>query len=190
MSGSTLTLLHAIRFQGISLAIGLLPVSVFILLRQNQLLKKFGAEAAVIEEKLKEKLSLASPGAGDAEVSANKILFTGDYQNERLELYTDDLHLITSANNYIKLYHVRKETLIYTILRSSLKKAEEITTLHPVFFKCHRAYIINLNKVIHVEGNAQGYKLRIEGFDEPIPVSRSLSGEFSDKLLAFREQRR
>jgi hypothetical protein len=37
-----------------------------------------------------------------------------------------------------------------------------------------------------VEGNAQGYKIKIDGHDELIPVSRNLNNEFSDKLLAFR----
>ena len=189
MVDSTLDLRNFIWFQGITLAIGLLPVSIFVLLRQNRLLRKFSDQAQVIEKKLKErqdngeKKSLLIDTA-----SSNKILLLGDYQNEKIEVYVDDLHIVTSASNYIKVFHLQKENLVYSIIRSTLKKAEETLLEHPNFFKCHRAYIINLDKVTHVEGNAQGYKLKIAGHDELVPVSRNLNAEFSDKLLAFRNK--
>ncbi|MFN2440768.1 MAG: LytR/AlgR family response regulator transcription factor [Chitinophagaceae bacterium] len=177
---------NAIWFQGITLAIGLIPVSIFILSQQNRLLKKFSGEAEVIEIRLKEKQDLRV----DAEVLGlqtlpKKIIFVGDYQNEKLEIYPDDLYLITSASNYIKIFHLQKDKLIYSIIRSTMKNAEETVQAYPSFFKCHRAFIINLNKVSHVEGNAQGYKIKIDGYDELIPVSRNLNREFSDRLLAF-----
>ncbi|MGB8194521.1 MAG: LytTR family DNA-binding domain-containing protein [Chitinophagaceae bacterium] len=189
MVDTTLSLRDAIWFQGITLAIGLLPVSIFILIRQNQLLKKFSGQAEVIEKKLQEKNEMTATHENTTEKkNSNKVVFLGDYQNEKVELYPDDLYVITSASNYIKLFHLQQENLIYSIIRSTLKKAEEIVVTQPNFFKCHRAYIINLDKVIHVEGNAQGYKVRIEGYDELIPVSRNLNTEFSDKLLAYRRQ--
>ena len=67
-----------------------------------------------------------------------------------------------------------------------MKKAEEALEIWRCFFRCHRAYIINLDKVEHVEGNAQGYKVRLINTEESIPVSRNLNNEFSDKLLAIR----
>src|SRR5688572_17830824 len=115
------------------------------------------------------------------------IILTGDYQHEKVEVNTGNLHLVASANNYIKVYHENKGTLSYSIIRSTLKKTEETLVDHSNFFKCHRAYIINLDKVIHVEGNAQGYKIRIQGHEDLIPVSRNLNSEFSDKLLAYRK---
>jgi hypothetical protein len=186
---TTLELKSLIWFQGITLAIGLLPVSIFILMRQNLLLKKFSGQAEVIEKKLQERHDVNNGTLPEPEKkSVSKLLFVGDYQNERLELFPDDLYVITSASNYIKLFHLQKEQLVYSMIRSTLKKAEEIVLSEPNFFKCHRAYIINLDKVVHVEGNAQGYKVRMEGYDELIPVSRNLNTEFSDKLLAFRKQ--
>lgn len=187
--GSSLDLYNAVWFQGITISIGLIPISIFVLLRQNQLLRKFSYQADVIEKKLKEKQQAES----DANLPlpkpvSNKITLLGDYQNEKVEVYIDDLHMVASASNYVKVFHLQKGNLVYSIIRSTLKKTEETLLLHPNFFKCHRAYIINLDKVVHVEGNAQGYKLRIEGHDELIPVSRNLNSEFSDKLLAFRNE--
>ncbi len=183
---TTLELSSAIWFQGITLAVALLPVSIFILLRQNMLLKKFSTQAEMIDKKLHEQNK--TPHVNEEfQQPVSKLVLTGEYQNEILELYPDDLHLVTSASNYIKLFHIQKDKLVYSIIRSSLKKAEEVLLQNPLFFKCHRAFIINLDKVVHVEGNAQGYKLKVEGHDELIPVSRNLNAEFSDRVLAFRK---
>ena len=184
---TTLEFSRAIWFQGITLAVALLPVSIFILLRQNMLLKKFSTQAELIDKKLHEQ-NQSAHNQEEIQQPVTKLVLTGEYQNEILELYPDDLHLVTSASNYIKLFHIQKERLVYSIIRSSLKKAEEVLLQNPLFFKCHRAYIINLDKVVHVEGNAQGYKLKVQGHDELIPVSRNLNAEFSDRVLAFRKQ--
>ena len=69
-----------------------------------------------------------------------------------------------------------------------MKKATETVYPYAVFFRCHRAYIVNLDKIEQVEGNAQGYKLKLQGTEDLIPVSRNLNSEFSDRLLAFRKQ--
>ena len=183
---SNLSLYNAIWFQGITLAIAIMPITIFILLRQNRLLKKFSRQAKILEKKLQEKHE-ANGGHENEKPVSNKIVLSGDYQNEKVELYTDDLYIVTSASNYIKLFHLQREKLVYSIIRSTLKKAESSILDHPNFFKCHRAFIINLDKVVHVEGNAQGYRVRIDGHDELIPVSRNLNNEFSDKLLAFRK---
>ena len=63
---------------------------------------------------------------------------------------------------------------------------EDALVDNDIFFRCHRAYIINLDKVEQVEGNAQGYKLKVRGTEERVPVSRSLNKEFSDRLLSVR----
>lgn len=186
---TSLNLRDAIWFQGITILMALLPISFFVLFRQNRLLKKYSEQAASLEKKLMERQAAQEqPEKKHSENSTAPIILTGDYQHEKVEVNTGNLHLIASANNYIKVYHEKKGSLSYSIIRSTLKKTEEILVDHTNFFKCHRAYIINLDKVIHVEGNAQGYKVKIQGHDDLIPVSRNLNSEFSDKLLAYRKQ--
>lgn len=171
-------------FQGMTVTLALLPVTIYILLAQNRLLKKFEQQAAQLELKLQEKLGNALP-----EQEATNIQFelTGDNQQEQLTLSLDEFYYIQAANNYIKIYFRKKDSIVYTIVRMTMKRAEE--TLHPWhgLFRCHRAYIVNLDKVQHVEGNAQGYKLILQGAEEAVPVSRSLNSELSDRLLAVRK---
>ena len=154
----------------------------------------------MLEKKLKEKLE-ADKKQEPVDLQPEKktefpsIELTGDYQGEKIVLHPDDLYFITAANNYIKVYFIKdagkngngtQGKPSYSIIRMTMKKAEEALEIWPCFFRCHRAYIINLDKVEHVEGNAQGYKVRLINTEESIPVSRNLNNEFSDKLLAIR----
>jgi DNA-binding LytR/AlgR family response regulator len=68
------------------------------------------------------------------------------------------------------------------MFRSTLKKMEGQLQAYPFFYRCHRAYIVNMNKVVHISGNAQGFKLHLAGLDDTIPVSRSLNEEIGEKL--------
>jgi len=191
-------------FQGITLAIALLPVSIYTLWKQNSLLKKFEQQAVALEKKLKEKLEadkIQEPVVLHPEKKTEfpGIELTGDYHGEKITVQPQDLYFIAAANNYIKVYFTKDGRLpgkngnetgqlkpSYSIIRMTMRKAEEALETWPGFFRCHRAYIINLDKVEHVEGNAQGYKVRLANTEESIPVSRNLNNEFSDKLLAIR----
>lgn len=97
--------------------------------------------------------------------------------------------MIQSANNYVKIYFEQKGVVSYSIIRLTMKKVEDGLAAHSMFFRCHRTYIINLDKIKHVEGNAQGYKVRMDGIEESIPISRNFSAEFADKLLAIRKNK-
>lgn len=186
--GSKLNLRDALWFQGITILVALIPISFYTLYMQTRLLKKYSEQAADLEKKLMTKQETEKKTEIVVENNLPKpIILTGDYQHEKIELYPDQLHLVSSASNYIKVYHDHKGVLNYSIIRSTLKKTEEMLSEHSNFFKCHRAYIINLDKVVHVEGNAQGYRIKVSGHDDLIPVSRNLNNEFSDKLLAYRK---
>jgi hypothetical protein len=52
----------------------------------------------------------------------------------------------------------------------------------PQFYRCHRTCLVNLYRVYKVSGNAQGYKLHVEGVEELSPVSRSLNEVIREKL--------
>jgi DNA-binding LytR/AlgR family response regulator len=50
---------------------------------------------------------------------------------------------------------------------------EESTRHLPFLFRCHRAYIVNLDRVTNIGGNAQGYRLSLSNNPEVVPVSRA-----------------
>jgi len=65
--------------------------------------------------------------------------------------------------------------------RMTLKEFEEqFKFFYPYVFKVHRSYLVNLQTIESISGNAQGYVLRLKNFSEAtIPVSRSKIQEFN-----------
>lgn len=87
-----------------------------------------------------------------------------------------------SADNYVRVFTLEDGKLSRQIVRNTLKNFESSFPSDDAVFRCHRAYIVNLKKVSHISGNAQGYKLHLEGVDEPVPVSRNLNKEIAARI--------
>jgi len=58
-----------------------------------------------------------------------------------------------------------------------MKQAEEAVAACPFIVRCHRAFLVNVSTVVKVDGNSQGYRLRLEGCKDEVPVSRAYSKE-------------
>ena len=171
ISGKTI-----IEVLGITAAVGIFPITLIILLKQYALLKKYGTSAAQLDQQIHhkdaEKIGTASP----------LITVYGESQRESVSFPLDDFRFISAADNYIKLHFIKDNKLANEVLRSSLKKSSEQFQQYEQVFRCHRTYIVNLSAVDHVTGNAQGYKLHLEGVEESVPVSRNFNKELATRL--------
>lgn len=174
-----------VYFAGITLAVGIFPVTLLVLLKQQLLLRKYRDGAAVLESSLQQTgtITYALPVS-----TPPLIVLYGDNQQDKLELAATDICYINAADNYIKVYYREAGNLTQKLLRSSLKRAAGSLEAHPQLYRCHRAYIVNLAAVVHVSGNAQGYKLHLKDMEDTIPVSRSLNhriGTYLDNYSAI-----
>ena|SRR2546421_2490661 len=161
---------------GITAAVGIFPITLIILLKQQALLRKYGAEAAMLDQQLKSQLAEKTAGTSPL------LTLSGDNQDETLSLRLNDLRFISSADNYIKLHYIQDGNLTSSVLRSTLKKTNERLQPHQQLFRCHRTYIVNLQAVDRVSGNAQGFKLHLRDVEEPVPVSRNLNKALTARL--------
>jgi len=176
-------------YQGIALLVGLLPIIIYTLYVQNHRLQQFKNEAAILQKKLEGKREQEHTDIKPTEAASGEaITFENENQTEKKTVDARHLVYIESASNYIKIFFEQKGELSYAIVRMTMKKAAETINPYSVFFRCHRAYIVNLDKIELVDGNAQGYKLKLQGAPDLIPVSRNLNSEFSDRLLEFRKK--
>ncbi len=97
------------------------------------------------------------------------------------ELQTDTLLFAKADGNYVELFFEGgKNTKV--LKRITLKELEEILKPYPNIIRTHRSYLVNLNHVSRVIGNAQGYKLRLNDFDQKIPVSRYMIRNFNEAM--------
>jgi hypothetical protein len=121
-------------------------------------------------------------------VSATPILkFTDANGKTMLEIPLEKLYYITSANNYIEIFYQKEDgthqnidensTPIRLLLRNTLKIVEEQNIHVPELYRCHKAYIVNKQKILKVKGNAKGHALVLKDIDLEIPVSRTKNAE-------------
>lgn len=184
--GSDFTLSNIIKFLGITAAVGIFPVTLIILLKQQILFRKYAAGAAVLEEHLHNKNIVAKPAETQPVQAPAMLTLTGDNQSEWLQLPITDVRFINAADNYIKVNYLEAGKPAQKVMRSTLKKTQAMLEAFPQLFRCHRAYIVNLAAVSHISGNAQGFTLHLCDTQEQIPVSRNLNSEITLLLSQYK----
>jgi hypothetical protein len=110
-------------------------------------------------------------GLHERSFSSATVLQSGLLPEQLREL--GQLRYVEAMQNYIHFYyldgqHLKKETSRNTIM--NMEMALRSTSV----VRCHRSYLVNVNFIEQLSGNAQGLKLRLR--DVPnveVPVSRS-----------------
>jgi DNA-binding LytR/AlgR family response regulator len=59
------------------------------------------------------------------------------------------------------------------VIRNSITDVEQQLAHIPYLARTHRAFIVNLKKIKSKKGNSLGYRLRLQGTEAEIPVSRN-----------------
>jgi len=81
--------------------------------------------------------------------------------------------------NYVVINDI---TLSKQTFRSTLSKlADELLVYNIV--RCHRSYLVNINAIKSVSGNAQGLKLQLKNTEQIIPVSRKYISKIKTILV-------
>ncbi|MDP2176033.1 MAG: LytTR family DNA-binding domain-containing protein [Bacteroidota bacterium] len=153
-------------FEAYTIAVAVFPLTISILLNQVRLNNKFEKQAQQLNEDIEEKQSKFI-----AETVHNRKTIGID----EFELMVDNFLYAKADDNYVTIYYINNETVSRKMLRNTLKNVYLLFTEHTEILKCHKSYIVNLNHVQRISGNAQGYKLHLKGTDEILPVSRTLN---------------
>lgn len=158
-------------------AIGFFPVTVYILIKQKILEQQYNKASIHLNQELalKNKTVKYSNSESIIHIDSENI-------GEELKIEISNLIYIQSADNYINIYYLLNNQLKSILLRNSLKKVNKELSDYDNIFRCHKSYLVNLDHLIKVSGNAQGYKLKLKHTEEFIPVSRSYNDFIKSKL--------
>ena len=115
------------------------------------------------------------------------------YDNEQIsiktQLKTDKFQLnpylllfALSQGNYTELYFLENNEFQKKLLRVSLKNLEAQLSMYPFIMRTHRSYIVNLVKIKHIQGNAQGLNVSFNIGREEALVSRKMISTFKEKM--------
>ncbi len=184
-------------------AITIIPAGLFLMwlylrtlqahIRQAQIWSAHLAEhnsVVVQKSPLKEEIPLPAPIAQTPDVPCkpqNVVVLNSENMKESFEVAPTCLRYMVAADNYVQVHYLNEQGVLSQYLfRSTLKKVElELEDLCN-FFRCHRAYIVNLEKVEEVIGNAQGYRLKLKDIPTPIPVSRRFQPKLAKRMNKVR----
>lgn len=162
-------------FESVTILVALIPVTLSVLIKQNYLLRKNLRQSNALSDKLYRKSRMGHIGG-------TVVHLTSENANDNFSAEAKDIYYVAAADNYIEVHVKQQDQMKKILLRSTLKNAHDTLKRFSNFYRCHRTYIINLDKVESVTGNSQGYKLILFDTETPIPVSRSLTKEVTQRL--------
>ena len=113
-----------------------------------------------------------------------QLTLVAENEKDTVALDREDLLAIESSDNYCTVFYRKKGILAKELMRSSLSRLENQLgngdgNGRP-FVRCHRSFVVNLDQVERVSGNAQGYKLHLLNGQLTVPVAR----KYNDTLVA------
>ena len=135
----------------------------------------FMTKSRMKEFKIQELLSInevIDSNEGGGEETAVAVLITGE-SKESLSVSPTDILYVESLANYLSIWYFLDGELQHKRIRSTLKNVEEILSGYPFLLHCHRAFLVNVRFVTHVDGNAAGCRLHLFSIDRTIPVSKA-----------------
>jgi DNA-binding LytR/AlgR family response regulator len=90
-----------------------------------------------------------------------------------------------SEGNYVTFHLWSGERARRLTARISINSVEEQLARHRGILRTHRSFIVNLRKVSSASGNSLGYRLKVPGAGEEIPVSRTHVRRFRSMYRVF-----
>jgi len=150
---------------------GILPFAFFTAINYQSL---FTTKISVIAESDK-KMPLES-----------KIQIRSKLKNEELTFYPSQLIYAESDGNYVVFNLLVNLKVEQKMIRNSMSEVERQLSEFPQFFRTHRAFMVNLKKVLTKKGNTSGYQLKLSDTNFEVPVSRQNTKSFDENLNRFR----
>ena len=109
-------------------------------------------------------------------------------KEENFELNIQPFLYAKVDGNYLEIFYDYSNTREKDLKRLTLKEFLDQLKPYPFIFKTHRSYVVNLNAIETVSGNAQGYALYLKNYSKrTIPVSRSKVEEFNQVYTSHKK---
>lgn len=92
-------------------------------------------------------------------------------------LTADRILYIESMGNLLKIHYLSDEAKVTTrVVRNTLKNLAVLE--HPDLYRCHRSFVLNRRMINQINGNSNGYMVKLMHVEDEIPVSRKYAADF------------
>ena len=156
-------------FELVTLCVGIFPIAGSFIANQMLLEKKYRAGAALLNA------NLADEAKSTQNIPVASLIIKGDNHDEFVEIAWQSLLLVQAAENYVDVVYESEGKIANKLLRKSMKQLEADLADLPTILRCHKSYLVNLQRVVRTSGNAQGYRLHLDAGSLEVPVSRGLN---------------
>lgn len=114
------------------------------------------------------------------------IAFHDEKGDLKISVMLENLLYVESADNYATIYYINKSNRSHYMIRNSLKWIEENLTEDTPLIRCHRSYIVNLDRVKILKKEKSGIVLELDAEATPnIPVSKTYYDSFMNKFSRY-----
>jgi len=114
------------------------------------------------------------------------IAFPDEKGDLKISVMIENLLYIESADNYATIYYINKSNKSHYMIRNSLKWMEENIAKDTPLLRCHRSYIVNLDRVKILKKEKNGIMLELDVENTPdIPVSKTYYDSFMNKFSIY-----
>jgi len=122
-----------------------------------------------------------------AEVPKKSLVAFLDEKGElKISIMLENLLYVDSADNYATIHYLNKSKLSHFLIRNSLKWMEENLTTDSPLVRCHRSFIVNLDKVKVLRKTKDGFFLELDAINTPdIPVSKTYYERVMNKFSKY-----
>ncbi len=151
-----------------TIAVGITPTIFLLLLIEKFLARKNEKFASTITDKINKT---------DRNNESTNISILSKNKNENIELELNDLLCIKADGNYLMVFYRHEKNVKSKLIRNSIANIEEQLNTYSNIKRCHRSFLVNLENVKKVTGNARNLSLYISNLEFTIPVSRSFPQE-------------
>lgn len=130
------------------------------------------AELKLSEVYSKQSENIFTPLAFEKEIS--KVNIKMDNSDVEIELSSDNFKFAKASGNYVELFYSKEGKVVKDLQRITLSKfVGQVSKSELNVMKTHRSYVVNLDSVQDIQGNAQGYILSLANTEEKVPVARN-----------------
>jgi hypothetical protein len=172
-----------INFIFVVFVIGIFPIGVGISLRFRHFMQLNETEAIALRTDIEHIQTQHNSATQEAEVT-----FVAENEKDVIRLHISDLLYIESADNYANFVFLKQGRVQKELLRGPLKRFEQQCTYFSLVKRCHRSFVVNLQHVTDIEGNAQGYRVSLQHSDSIIPVARNYGAAIKAHLTNILEK--
>jgi DNA-binding LytR/AlgR family response regulator len=103
----------------------------------------------------------------------------------RFSVKSSDLLYLEAADNYVSIYYLDRDKKAEYLIRNSLKNLEEQLKKNKII-RCHRSFMVNVEKVKIVRREKDGLVLELDTVEKlSLPISQSYVREVMQLFLKY-----